>query len=64
MKGDKKMFNITDLNNLMFFLLQPENETDKGIDTRFKWMSIWYGVLSNIMMGIFTYENILKTILL
>ena len=52
------MFDISNLNNLMFFLMQPENETDKGIDTRFKWLSIWYGVLSNIMMGIFTYENI------
>ena len=52
------MYNISDLNNLMFFLMQPENENDKGIDTRFRWLSIWYGVLSNIMMGIFTYEDV------
>ena len=52
------MFDITRLDNLMFFMLQPQNETDKGITNHFKWLSIWYGILSNIMCGIFTYEDV------
>lgn len=52
------MFDITKLDNLMFFMLQPQNETDKAITNHLKWTTLWYGVLSNIMCGIFTYENV------
>ncbi len=44
-------------NNLLFFLLKPENEVDEGQLNRVEWEKIFYGVLSNIMTGIFTYGN-------
>lgn len=44
-------------NRLLFFILKPENEIEEGQLNRTEWQYIFYGVLSNIMTGIFTYEN-------
>lgn len=57
------MFDITNMNNLLFFMLAPQNGIDKGITDNLKWTNIWYGVLSNIMSGIFTYDNIPKPLI-
>lgn len=57
------MFDITNMNNLLFFMLTPQNGIDKGITDNLKWTNIWYGVLSNIMSGIFTYDNIPKPLI-
>lgn len=43
---------------MLFFVLQPTNEIEKSMIDRQKWLNIWYGVLSNIMTGIFTYTGI------
>lgn len=44
-------------NRLLFFILKPENEIEEGQMERTEWQYIFYGVLSNIMTGIFTYGN-------
>lgn len=51
------MFKYNDVNNMLCFVLNPQNTVDKAQLDRAKWVNIWYGVLSNIMTGIFTYEN-------
>lgn len=45
-------------NQLLFFFANPQNETDKAQFDRLKWEQIWFGALSNILTGIFTYENV------
>lgn len=54
------MFDINNMNNMLFFMLSPQNEVDKAITDNLRWTNIWYGVLSNIMSGIFKYNNVPK----
>lgn len=49
---------FNNLNNMLFFVLNPQNPTDEAQVNHFKWVTIWYGVLSNILTGIFDYENV------
>lgn len=44
-------------NKLLFFILKPENDIEQGQLERSEWQYICYGVLSNILTGIFTYGN-------
>lgn len=53
------MFNeFNNINNMLFFVLNPQNTVDKAQLNHLKWSTIWYGVLSNIITGIFDYENV------
>lgn len=57
------MFNeFNNINNMLYFVLNPQNPVDKAQANHLKWSSIWYGVLSNILTGIFDYENIPRTV--
>lgn len=47
-----------DINKLLFFVLQPANETENALYDKNTWLYIWYGVFSNILTGIFDYENV------
>lgn len=49
------MFNV---NNMLFFILNPQNPVDEAQVNHLKWVTIWYGVLSNILTGIFDYTNV------
>lgn len=46
------------INDLLFFVLQPTNGTEQALYDKERWKYIWYGVLSNILTGIFDYENV------
>lgn len=49
---------FSNINNMLFFVANPQNHTEQAQVNKLKWSYIWYGVLSNILMGIFSYENI------
>lgn len=48
------MFN--DYNNL-FFMLQPTNDVEEALLKKQNYLWTWYSVLSNIICGIFKYDN-------
>ena len=57
------MFNeFNNINNMLYFVLNPQNPVDKAQANHLKWSSIWYGVLSNILTGIFDYENVHRAV--
>lgn len=57
------MFKFNDVNNMLYFVLNPQNTVEQAQLERIKWVNIWYGVLSNIMTGIFTYDNMPKQLI-
>ena len=44
--------------NLLYYILRPTNELEDTELNKNIWFRVWYGVLSNILTGIFTYDNI------
>lgn len=54
-------FNYGTLNNMLFYL-KPTNQTDKTLIDKSIWTDIYYRTLSNILMGLFEYENMSYTL--
>lgn len=50
------LFNYGNLNNMLFYM-RPTNQTDKSLIDKSMWTSIYYKTLSNILMGLFEYDN-------
>lgn len=48
--------------NNMLFYLRPTNQTDKTLIDKSIWTDIYYRTLSNILMGLFEYENMSYTL--
>lgn len=54
-------FNYGNLNNMLFYP-RPTNQTDKTLMDKNMWTSIYYRTLSNILMGLFEYDNMTYTL--
>lgn len=54
-------FDYGNLNNMLFYL-RPTNQTDKTLIDKSIWTDIYYRTLSNILMGLFEYENMSYTL--
>lgn len=54
-------FDYGALNNMLFYL-RPTNQTDKTLIDKSIWTDIYYRTLSNILMGLFEYENMSYTL--
>lgn len=54
-------FDYSTLNNMLFYL-RPTNQTDKTLIDKSIWTDIYYRTLSNILMGLFEYENMSYTL--
>lgn len=54
-------FDYGSLNNMLFYL-RPTNQTDKTLIDKSIWTDIYYRTLSNILMGLFEYENMSYTL--
>lgn len=54
-------FDYGNLNNILFYL-RPTNQTDKTLIDKSIWTDIYYRTLSNILMGLFEYENMSYTL--
>lgn len=46
----------------MLYYVAPTNQLEEAEICKIKWFNIWYSVLSNIMTGIFDYDNISKAL--
>lgn len=50
-------FENGNFNNFLFYL-QPKNQIDKALYEKWDWLAIYYRTLSNVMLGLFKYENL------
>ncbi|MBO7696105.1 MAG: hypothetical protein J6T10_26015 [Methanobrevibacter sp.] len=46
------------INNYLPFMINPENEENKALFLKNQWSLIYYNFLSNILNGLFDYENL------
>lgn len=44
-------------NNFIFYL-SPKNQIDKALYEKWDWLATYYRTLSNVMLGLFKYENL------
>lgn len=59
MFGDLNNDNIIDK---LLYYIAPTNQLEETELNKVKWFNIWYGVLANIMTGIFDYDNVSKSL--
>jgi len=59
MFGDLNNNNIIDK---LLYYIAPTNQLEETELNKVKWFNIWYGVLANIMTGIFDYDNVSKSL--